>query len=231
MISERKLLVQIKGVKEGLLITLGEGEWPDLQKALVEHIREQASFFQGAKVALDIGNHILHATEMCSLRDQLSENGVSLWAVLSNSPVTEKTAQVLGLATRLSIPKPERVIKPASATLDGEVAILIHRTLRSGHKVEYKGNVVVIGDVNPGAEIIATGSVVVWGRLRGVVHAGAEGNEKAEVCALDLSPMQLRIADKVAIPPKRKGKPQPEIAHIINQQVVADPWEFREGGL
>lgn len=231
MVTDRKLLIQIKGIKEGLLITLGEGEWPELEKALLEHINEQASFFQGAKVALDVGNHILHAVEMGGLRDRLSETGVSLWAILSNSPLTEKTAQVLGLATRLAAPKPDRVIKPSKPDMDGEAAIFIHRTLRSGFRVIYQGNVVVVGDVNPGAEIIAAGSVVVWGRLRGVVHAGAEGDEKALVCALDLAPMQLRIARLVAVPPKRKGKPQPEIAHIINNQVVADPWEFREGGL
>ena len=156
---------------------------------------------------------------------------MSLWAILSNSPLTEKTAQVLGLATRLAVPKPERVIKTTRPDLDGEAAILIHRTLRSGVRVIYQGSVLVIGDVNPGSEIIAAGSVVVWGRLRGVVHAGAEGDEKAVVCALDLAPMQLRIARLVAVPPKRKGKPQPEIVHILNNQVVAEPWEFREGGL
>lgn len=220
------MLVQIKGIKDGLLITLGEGEWPEIQKALIEHIRERAGFFQGAKIALDVGNQILHAAEMGNLRDQLSENGISLWAVLSNSPLTEKTAQMLGLATRLTKPNPERVIKPAQPAVDGENALFIHRTLRSGVKVEYQGHVVVMGDINPGAEVIASGSILVWGRLRGVVHAGAEGNETAVVCALDLTPMQLRIAKFVSVPPKRKGKPQPEIAHVTNGQVVADSWEM-----
>jgi septum site-determining protein MinC len=84
--------------------------------------------------------------------------------------------------------------------------------------------VVVVGDVNPGAEIIAGGSVVVWGRLRGVVHAGAGGNEQAVVCALDLQPTQLRIAAHIAVPPKRKGKPQPELARIRDGQVEAEAW-------
>jgi len=225
MLTDRKPSIQIKGIKEGLLVTLGEGEWSELQANLIQHIRENAGFFQGAKVALEVGNHILHAAEMGSLRDQLSENGISLWAVLSNSPSTEKTAQMLGIATRLSAPKPERVIRPQNMPVDGESAIFVHRTLRSGFKVIFQGNIVVIGDVNPGAEVIASGSIVVWGRLRGVAHAGAEGNSKAVVCALDLSPMQLRIADYVSVPPKRHGKPRPEIAHITNGQVVADPWE------
>lgn len=224
-LTDRKPTIQIKGIKEGLLVSLAEGDWAELQASLIQHIRENASFFQGARVALDVGNHILHAAEMGGLRDQLSENGINLWAVISNSPLTEKTAQVLGMATRLSPPKPERTIKPLNPPVDGENAIFVNRTLRSGFKVTFQGNVVVVGDVNPGAEVIASGSVVVWGRLRGVVHAGAEGNTKAIVCALDLSPMQLRIAEYVAVPPRRNGKPKPEIAHITNGQLVADPWE------
>jgi septum site-determining protein MinC len=180
---------------------------------------------------VDVGNHILHAAEMGMLRDRLSSMDINLWAVLSNSPTTEQTAQVLGLATRLFTPRPDRVIKPSGgAHPDGEPAILVQRTLRSGMRVSYQGNIVVVGDVHPGAEIIASGSVVVWGRLRGTVHAGAEGDQKALVCALDLRPTQLRIANKVSITPDRHGKSHPEVAHIDQDQVVADPWDTREGG-
>jgi septum site-determining protein MinC len=84
--------------------------------------------------------------------------------------------------------------------------------------------------VNPGAEIVAGGSVVVWGRLRGVVHAGANGNESATVCALDMNPTQLRIASFISVTPLRKGKPQPEIARVKDGQVVAEPWNQKEGG-
>jgi len=231
MVNEKRVLVQIKGVRDGLLVTLGEGEWGELQTALLAHIQERASFFQGARLALDVGNHILHAAEMGNLRDQLSEMGISLWAVLSNSPTTEQTAQILGLATRMFTPRPERTIKPASAAhADGEPALLVRRTLRSGMRVTFQGNVIVLGDVNPGAEIIASGSVLVWGRLRGVVHAGAEGDEKAVVGALDLHPMQLRIASVASVTPERRGKAQPEIARIEDGLVVADPWDTKEGG-
>jgi septum site-determining protein MinC len=117
MIGEKHFKVQIKGVREGLLITLGEGEWQVLQQELMQHIADQSSFFQGAKVALDVGNQILHAAELGSLRDKLADKGVSLWAILSNSPKTEQTAQMLGLATRLSAPRPERVIHKLIPTL------------------------------------------------------------------------------------------------------------------
>jgi septum site-determining protein MinC len=107
---------------------------------------------------------------------------------------------------------------------------MVQKTLRSGFSVSYAGHVVVIGDVNPGAEIIATGSVVVWGWLRGVVHAGAEGNEKAVVCALRLEPTQLRIATLIATTPKHKGKPMPEMAYIKNGQVIAEQLKEKEVG-
>ena len=231
MSSEKKVNVQIKGVRDGLLVTLGEGEWGELQTALLAHIQERAGFFQGARVALDVGNQILHAAELGNLRDRLSEMGISLWAVLSNSPTTEQTSQVLGLATRIFTPRPERSIKPANlGHSDGEAAIFVQRTLRSGMRVTFQGNVVVIGDVNPGAEVIASGSIIVWGRLKGAVHAGAEGNENAVVCALDLRPTQLRIAGVISMTPEKKSKLQPEIARVEHGQVVANPWDTKEGG-
>ena len=119
MLSDKRLNVQIKGVRDGLLITLGDGDWAELQETLLGHIQEKATFFQGARVALDVGNHILHAAEMGNLRDRLSEMGISLWAILSNSPTTEQTAQMLGLATRIFTPRPERIIKSASSPRPG----------------------------------------------------------------------------------------------------------------
>jgi septum site-determining protein MinC len=228
MVNERRQM-QIKGIKDGLLVTLGEGEWPELEAALLRQIEDRAGFFQGARVALDVGNHILRAAEMGSLRDRLSSKGINLWAVISNSPVTENTAQVLGLATRISTPRPERTIKPMDTNLEGENAVLVHRTLRSGFKVSHHGHIIVLGDVNPGAEVIAGGSVIVWGRLRGVVHAGADGDEKSVVCALEMDPTQLRIAGLVANPIKRglfsRGKSDPEMMRVRNGELVSEPWK------
>jgi septum site-determining protein MinC len=84
---------------------------------------------------------------------------------------------------------------------------------------------VVIGDVNAGAEIIATGNVVVWGRIRGNVQAGVNGDTAAVVCALDLAPTQLRIADAIATSPKRRGKPEPEVALVRDGKIVAERWK------
>ena len=217
--------IQIKGIREGLLITVGDGPWPEVQQALLEHIDQQAAFLRGARLALELGNHILKAVELGHLRSLISEREINLWAVLSASPTTEQTAQTLGLATRIGKPSPEATVARLNTAIhSGEQALLIHRTLRSGYSLHNSGHIVVIGDINPGAEIIAGGDIFVWGHLRGMVHAGAEGDEMAVVCALDLSPTQLRIAGQIAVTPQRRGKTQPEIARIHDGKVVAEAW-------
>jgi septum site-determining protein MinC len=96
--------------------------------------------------------------------------------------------------------------------------------------VQSKGHAIVFGDINPGAEVIVTGNVIVWGRLRGVVHAGAEGNEQATVSALEMAPTQLRIAYVAAIPPKQKGKLMPEVARVYRGQIIVEPWDVKKEG-
>ena len=215
-------LIQIKGMRDGLLVSLGDAGWSVVQQALIERIEQQPAFFQGARLALDVGNHALKSSELSSLRDKLSEYGIMLWAILSVSPVTENTAQILGLATRVAKSRPAeaRTIKKS----DEESALWVNKTVRSGTRIEHDGHIVVLGDVNPGAEIIAEGSIIVWGRIRGVVHAGAKGNQNAVVCALDLSPTQLRIAEQIAVSPERRGKSTPEVVRIKDGQLQAESW-------
>ena len=202
--------LQIKGIKDGLLILMGEGEWDELHNNLISHIEKQSSFFNGARLALDVGNQELHVIELGKLRDQLSDHGVRLFAIVSNSPVTENTARLLGLSTRIKDAKAERIIKNLNTQVDGEDAILIQRTLRSGFNVNFGGHVIVIGDVNPGAEIKAGGNIIVWGKLGGRVHAGQDGDENAVICALEFAPNLIRINEQVfSIPTKiKKGSPK-----------------------
>jgi septum site-determining protein MinC len=212
--SDANSLVQIKGLRDGLLVSLDDAPWDEQRVALLAQVDSQPSFFQGARLALDVASQVLRVNELVELRDQLSERGISLWAVLSESPTTEKTAQLLGLATRISKPRPEENRKFSVEDLGEETALFLSRTLRSGTRIEFSGHVVVFGDVNPGAEIIAEGNVIIWGRLRGMVHAGAKGNRNAVICALDLSPTQLRIAEEVSAILGPREDPAPEIARI-----------------
>ena len=227
--GEKSSFIQLKGIREGLLVTLAGATWPELVAAFIENIESRSAFFKGARVVLDVGAQDLRVADLSRLRDQLSERGVSLWAVLSVSAQTERTAQNLGLATRLSKPHlTEATAKPEQLLPEG-AAKWVKGPLRSGGKVAYDGNVVVMGDVNSGAEIVAGGSIIVWGRLRGVVHAGAQGDQTAVVCALELAPTQLRIAGEIAVSPKKQAKSQPEVARLQDGHLEAEPWNATTG--
>ena len=109
---------QIKGLRDGLLITFPNADWEELQDTLLMQVQEKQAFFQGARLALDVGTSVLHVNELSALRDQLSESGVSIWAVISESPTTEKTAQLLGLATRISKPRPQESVSYDAPQVD-----------------------------------------------------------------------------------------------------------------
>jgi septum site-determining protein MinC len=219
--------ITIKGTSDGLIVTIGAGAWPGLVDELNQHLSQKASFFKGGRVALRIGPRQLTRLQLESVGRVLSRHNVSLWAVESDSPGTRQAAAQLGLETDLS-PSQAPVIPVTSPP--EENLIVVQRTLRSGQIIHHSGHVVVIGDVNPGAEIRAGGSVVVWGRLRGTVHAGVgeEGlGEQAVVCALQLSPTQLRIGDYITRSPADEGDQEivPEMASVQDGQIVAEPWQ------
>lgn len=108
--------------------------------------------------------------------------------------------------------------------IDGENTILLQRTLRSGQSIRYPGHIVIMGDVNPGAEVVAGGNIIVMGNLRGVAHAGAGGYEGALVAAFRLNPSQLRIANHFTrAPDGNYPEPQqPEIARVSGGTLVIE---------
>ena len=97
-------------------------------------------------------------------------------------------------------------------------------TVRSGERIFSNGNLCIIGDVNPGAIVSAKNNIYVWGKLLGIAFAGKGGNKRASIASLYLNPLQLRIADVVAIGPKDKPKNcYPEIAVIDKQTIIIKP--------
>ncbi|MCP4403599.1 MAG: septum site-determining protein MinC [bacterium] len=109
-----------------------------------------------------------------------------------------------------------------------ETAFYLRGTVRSGQSLEFPGNIIILGDVNPGAYVIASGDIIVMGRLHGVVHAGAEGEERAVAIGMNFRPSQLRIAQYIARPPdegprSRKKRPQAEKAYIKDGVIVIEP--------
>ncbi len=220
--------ITIKGTSDGLIITLGAGAWPGLVDELDQHLGQKAAFFKGGRVALRVGPRQLTRLQLESVGHVLNRHKVTLWAVESDSPGTRNTAEQLGLETQLSPRKePEPIAEVAPM---GETSIVVQRTLRSGQTIHHPGHVVVIGDVNPGAEIRAGGNVVVWGRLSGTVYAGVGENglgEKAVVCALQLSPALLSIGKQMTRSPATDSNPEviPEMASVQDNQIVAEPWK------
>ena len=102
--------------------------------------------------------------------------------------------------------------------------ILHNGTVRSGERISSNGNLCIIGDVNPGAIVSANKNIYVWGKLLGIAFAGKSGNKNASIASLYLNPLQLRIADVIAIGPKDKPKNgYPEIAVIHKQTIIIKP--------
>ena len=103
--------------------------------------------------------------------------------------------------------------------------ILHEGTVRSGDRISSNGNLCIIGDVNPGAIVSAKKNIYVWGKLLGIAFAGRGGNNKCSISSLYLRPLQLRIADIIAIGPKEKPQNSyPEIAVIDNRTIIIKPY-------
>ena len=226
---EQSHLINIKGIREGLLVTAIEGSWDTRKTELLRIVSEQESFFSGAKLCLDIGDTQLRVKEITALRNQLSDLKVALWAILSQSEVTNNNASALGMETSLPSKKETKELNPEKEEDAGEKAVLINRTLRAGYRVEAREHVLVMGDVNPGAEIVSAGNIIIWGKLMGSACAGAEGNLKSVICALELKPTQMRIGEIVFSPITRKGKLFPEVACIENNEIRIELWNKEKG--
>jgi septum site-determining protein MinC len=125
---------------------------------------------------------------------------------------------------------PPHAEESTAVTVEGTDGLLARRRVRSGQVLRHPGHIVVIGDVNPGAQLIAGGDIIVWGKLQGTAHAGALGDTRAIICALDMSPSLVKIADAaLALRPgeqkKRNKAGKAEQAQLIDQQITFTPWD------
>ncbi len=222
------MTISFKGTREGLLITLGEGVWHDVLNELGTQLNRPSaeSFFKGARVILETGARPIAVTQLEELIALFAQHAMTLSSVMG-----ERAAQEAFDEVQQALPPPPESITRGNTDAgglpaDAATAALIHRTVRSGQVIRHAGTIVVMGDVNPGAEVIAEGDVIVWGKLRGVVHAGASGNDNAIVGALILAPTQLRIGGYIARAPdeKRSSTWPAEIARVRDGQIVVEPW-------
>ena len=171
------------------------------------------------QLLLEAGAWRIGLSQLGELQRTLNGRGLELVTICSSQPHTHVAAAGLGILSQWpNTTAPESPAKPDSD-------LQVHRgTLRSGDHLETSGSVLLLGDVNPGARISAAGHVLVWGRLRGVAHAGCQGDNFARIVALQLRPLQLRIAGAVARGPE--GAPPAgfaEEARIVAGAIQIDP--------
>jgi len=204
--------VVVKGNQEGVVIELSSrNDFTSLKEQLKNRIKNLDHALMGADVALNIGDKLLTRNEIKELHEILEEKGLRL-------------VKIIGRGRQLKMEEPLVKEEPIDCQVGGQT-LLVARHLRCGQKIKYDGNVVVLGDVNPGAEIIASGHVLVMGSLRGIVHAGCRGEERAVVSALSLNPIQLRIAGHITHSPDNcgaVGRLKPEIARIKDNRVIIE---------
>lgn len=189
----------------------------DIKNGLKEEIKRKKNFVVGSQVYVYIGDKKLTHKQIRELEDILLDYGLHLKELMTNGPPETESG---------SLADNERE-KPGGFPDDMpeyEETALIRRNLRSGQKCFAKGNIVILGDVNPGAEVIAGGNILVMGVLRGMAHAGAFGDEKAIIAAYRLSPTQLRIANHITRPPDGEVimVNTPELARIRAGKVVIE---------
>jgi septum site-determining protein MinC len=225
-----KTSVTIKGTKTGLVITLAaEPPLAEVAAELSERLVQGSAFFKDTRVTLNAGERSLTEDEWQQLRDLVTSHGVAVQSVAATADASRLAARSVGLAMISPMASADLQRTPARAAVvvaaEGDEAFLVRRTLRSGQIVKHPASVVVLGDLNAGAEVVAGGDIMVWGRLRGTAHAGALGDIKAAIYALQMAPTQLRIFGFKAVPPEREGaQVWPEVAYVHEGRIVVDPW-------
>jgi septum site-determining protein MinC len=192
-----------QAVSDGIVMNFRDGStFGSIKQAVSLHTAEASDFFTGVNLYLNLSGLEL-------AYEQLEE----LMEIVKGYNQVNKI-----YFTARKIKKEEKSEENYSD------AVIINRTLRSGQRVKHQANVVIVGDVNPGAEVIAGGDIIVFGRLRGVVHAGAGGSKDSQVAALKLNPTQLRISSLIARSPddSDSSKLQAERAYIENDQIMVE---------
>lgn len=218
--------VTFKGSVNGLTIIIKEeDEFESILEKIEEKVKQAGKFFRGATLDVKYRGKKL---------SKLEEN--RLFSIL----VSKSGADIRSLKEDIEevIVKPQKEEKKQQNKLemktfyffkgiDEGVTKFFKGTVRSGKLIKFEGNVVIIGDVNPGGEVVATGNVIVMGSLRGIVHAGSDGNKEAMVVAFNLQPTQLRIADVITRSPDEKGQRGnfiPELAFVKDDRVYIESY-------
>jgi septum site-determining protein MinC len=193
-----------------------ETGWTEIWEQLQQRLSGAKRFWQPmAPVHVYAQDRLMDARQLQTIAQGLEDVQLSLRSVHTSRRQTAVAAATAGYSVQQHQPD----LVPNKATPSSE-PLYLQMTVRSGVEVRHPGTIVLVGDVNPGGAVIAAGDIMVWGRLRGIAHAGSAGNENCLIMALQMHPTQLRIASYVARSPEQGPEaPEPEIAHILDRAI------------
>jgi len=194
--------------------------WQELKHLL--QTKEQ-SWQIGTKVCLVAQDRLLDARQLQTIAETLDDVKLSLSVVSTN----RRQTAVVAAGSGYSVQQNDSVQPLVDSQDTNGISIpslaeplYLQSTVRSGVEIRHPGTIIICGDLNPGGKAIAAGDILVWGRLRGIAHAGAQGNHQCRIAALRMEFTQLRIADAVARPSKlRPRKWSPELAFMTTDGI------------
>ncbi|MEL4895437.1 septum site-determining protein MinC [Crocosphaera sp. Alani8] len=201
--------VHLKRAGKKLLLILpdtepkeGNRDWvellQDLKYCLNHH---KGTWTEDTPVHLLVENRLLDSRQFHNINEALEAADLQLTRVFTTRRQTAITAATAGYSVEQESPKRELFPTDTSTPTNLTEPLYLRTTVRSGVAIRHPGTIIILGDVNPGGEVIADGDIIIWGHLRGVAHAGAKGNPECCIMALRMQPTQLRIGEAVARPP------------------------------
>lgn len=206
--------ILIKGNKDGINTTIHMDKFAcfdDMLLVLIKKLSKGKHFYKGTTLILRIDLKSISKKEVQILKESLLTEIELKDIVLED--IEKELEQVNEKETRIF-----------SGVYEGKTKF-IRKTVRGGECINYQGNIVIIGDINSGAEVYAAGNVIVLGRIRGKVNAGTNGNTKAVIAAFLLQPEILKIANVIAMSPDENEKPRyPELAKIKDGAIIVEPY-------
>ncbi|MEH2312765.1 MAG: septum site-determining protein MinC [Nostoc sp.] len=221
--------VQLKSQEGRLLLILppesqGSGSelsWSDIWQQIRQRLNAGDRFrISNTPVHLMAQDRLVDTRQLQELAEALSEVQLRLISVSTSRRQTAIAAVTSGYSVEQLQPVTTLVSESKATATPQADALYLETTVRSGVEIRHPGTVIILGDVNPGGIVIADGDIIIWGRLRGIAHAGAGGNRECLIMALQMEPTQLRIADAVArAPEKLPTQFSPEVAHIMPQGI------------
>ncbi|NMG06624.1 septum site-determining protein MinC [Brasilonema sp. UFV-L1] len=221
--------VQIKTQEEKLFLILptesqfpsSENNWTEIwQQMKLRLLACDRSFSPNTALHLVAQDRLLDGRQLQELAESLNQFQIELKSVSTSRRQTAIAAVTMGysveqLQQQTTLRAESKPDKPPLAE-----PLYLEKTLRSGEEIRHPGHVILLGDLNPGGIVVADGDILVWGRLRGIAHAGALGNRDCLIMALQMEPTQLRIADAVARAPEKSPMQfYPEVAYITSQGI------------